>query len=169
LIGWLRTSYLEVIMNLKKLVNEQIEEWLLVAALLFMVTLVFIQVVLRYVFNDSIGWSSELARYILIWIAWISASYAVRKNAHIRIEFIKNILGDVGKKVVEIIVLILWFLMALFLVVQGTELAMKINITNQLSPSIGVPMWILYLATPVGGALMCIRLIQQAILILKPE
>ncbi|UGB32227.1 TRAP transporter small permease [Metabacillus sp. B2-18] len=156
-------------MNIKKLINEKIEEWLLVAAFLFMVTLVFVQVIFRYVINDSLGWSEELSRYILIWIAWISASYAVRKNEHIRIEFIKNLFKGIGKKVIEMLVLILWFLMALFLAIEGTQLAMQIKITNQVSPSMGVPMWMLYLATPVGGTLMCIRLIQQAFLIFKTE
>lgn len=35
-----------------------------------------IQVIYRYVFNDSLVWSEEVARYALIWSAMIGAAVA---------------------------------------------------------------------------------------------
>lgn len=149
--------------------DEKIEEWLLVAALVFIVFIVCAQVIFRYVFNFSLSWSEEISRYVLIWIAWISASYAVRTKSHIRVEVIKNLFSSGVQKGIEVIVLVLWFLFALFLAVEGTSLVLRIESMGQVSPSNEIPMWIIYLAVPIGGTLMCLRVIQQAIFILFPN
>lgn len=149
--------------------DEKIEEWLLVAALVFIVFIVCAQVIFRYVFNFSLSWSEEISRYVLIWIAWVSASYAVRTKSHIRVEVIKNLFSSGVQKGIELIVLFLWFLFALFLAVEGTSLVLRIQTMGQVSPSNEIPMWIIYLAVPIGGTLMCLRVIQQAIFILFPN
>lgn len=149
------------------ILNEKAEEWLLVASLIAVVILVILQVFFRYVIHASLGWSEEIARYALIWITWISTSYAVRKHSHIRVEFIKDMFSDKVKKYIEFIVLSLWFLLALFLAVEGTKLVMTIYGTGQVSPSTQLPIWFIYMAVPIGGTLMCIRLIQEAYKVLK--
>lgn len=157
-------------MKLKKVLNEKLEEWILVASMIVLVILVVGQVFARYVLNFSIGWSEEMARYLLIWVAWIAASYAVTKNAHIRVEIIKDRFSKRIKQVLELIVLLIWFGFAAFLATEGTNFVLQVQATNQVSPSLGIDMWIVYLAVPIGGTLMGIRLIQQAILIFKnPE
>lgn len=154
-------------MKLKNILNEKIEEWILVTSLIFIVLLVFFQVVSRYVLDFQMGWSNELSRYILIWIAWISASFAVHKNAHIRVELLINMLSGKAKKILELIVLIIWFSFALFLALIGTKFILMIREMGQVSPSLGLPMELVYMAAPIAGILMCIRLIQQAILIFQ--
>jgi len=48
---------------------------------------VFLQFFSRYVLNDSIGWTEEAARYLLIGVTFTGAVMAVRKNSHIAVEF----------------------------------------------------------------------------------
>ena len=45
---------------------DHFEETILVYSYLLVVPLLFVQVVSRYVFNHSLSWSEELARYIFI-------------------------------------------------------------------------------------------------------
>lgn len=60
-----------------------------VVLLLFwaMAGVVFLQFFSRYVMNDSIGWTEELARYLLIGVTFTGAVIAARKNTHIAVEF----------------------------------------------------------------------------------
>jgi len=60
-----------------------------VALLLFWVLagVVFLQFFSRYVMNDSIGWTEEIARYLLIGVTFTGAALAARKNSHIAVEF----------------------------------------------------------------------------------
>jgi TRAP-type transport system small permease protein len=57
---------------------------LLVFWILFAV--VFLQFFTRYVLNDSLGWTEEIARYLLIAVTFIGAVMAVRKESMIAVE-----------------------------------------------------------------------------------
>ncbi|MSU91477.1 TRAP transporter small permease subunit [Rhodobacteraceae bacterium 2CG4] len=49
---------------------------------------VFLQFFTRYVLNDSLGWTEEIARYLLIGVTFAGSAMAVRKNNHIAVEVI---------------------------------------------------------------------------------
>lgn len=77
-------------MKLLKWLDRNFEEKLLVILLIVTVTLTFIQVVMRYIFHNSLAWSEELARYLFLYLIWIGAAYAVKREQHLRIEIILN-------------------------------------------------------------------------------
>lgn len=156
-------------MKVATILNEKLEEWLLSVGLITIVILVIAQSVSRYAFSFPIGWSEELVRFVFIWIAWISASYAVRENSHIRVEILKNMLPVQLKRITEIIVLIIWFSFALFLLVFGTKFIISVGGTEQISPSLGISMWIVYLAIPISGLLMGVRLVQQIVQVIRKK
>jgi C4-dicarboxylate transporter, DctQ subunit len=156
-------------MTLKKLLDQKLEEWFLVATMVVMVVLIFTQVITRYIFESSLSWSEEFARYVHIWQIWIGASFAIRKREHIKVEAFKNLLNEKGRKVVELISLLLWFGLAVFLAIAGTDLVTTMFTRGQFSPAMQMPMWAVYTAIPLGGLLMSIRLIQQIYFLFKPE
>lgn len=156
-------------MTLKKLLDQKLEEWFLVATMVVMVVLIFTQVITRYIFESSLSWSEEFARYVHIWQIWIGASFAIRKKEHIKVEAFKNLLNEKGRKIVELISLLLWFGLAVFLAIAGTDLITTMFSRGQFSPAMQMPMWVLYSAIPLGGLLMSIRLIQQIYFLFKPE
>jgi TRAP-type C4-dicarboxylate transport system permease small subunit len=47
---------------------------------------VFLQFYTRYVLNDSLGWTEEIARYLLIAVVFIGSITAMRKGTHIAVE-----------------------------------------------------------------------------------
>jgi TRAP-type C4-dicarboxylate transport system permease small subunit len=47
---------------------------------------VFLQFYTRYVLNDSIGWTEEIARYLLIGVTFVGSAMAMRKGTHIAVE-----------------------------------------------------------------------------------
>lgn len=156
-------------MNWKELIDVKLEEWLLIVSTIFIVLLVFLQVVTRFVFNISVGWSAELSRYLLIWITWISMSYTIRKNDHIRITLVVERLPEKFKKVIEVIVIVVWSSFAFVMAYVGTEVVQTIKLMGQKTSTLGISMWVVYLIIPIGGALMLIRLVQQLYFVFKPE
>lgn len=152
-----------------KKIFSKFEELLLVLSLAVMVILIFGQVIGRYILQSAPVWTEELARYIHIFQVWIGASYAVKLNQHIRVEAFINLFHGKVRKVLEITGTIIWFSLALFLAVFGTKLVIDSMNYAQVSPAIQIPFWILFLAIPLGGAGMAIRLVQQIITYAKKD
>ena len=67
--------------------NSIIFEWLqkiLTVVVLFLVAILFLQVVLRYVFSYSIAQIDELSRYVFIWVIFLGISLGFKNSAHSR-------------------------------------------------------------------------------------
>ncbi|MGJ9384380.1 TRAP transporter small permease [Salipaludibacillus sp. CF4.18] len=146
-----------------------LEEFLLILTLIVMVILIFGQVVGRYVFQTSPSWTEELARYIHIWQVWIGASYAIKLRRHLRIEAFVNLLNSFQQKIIETVSVIVWFVLAVFLAVTGSQIVLGSINFGQVTPAMQVPMWIVFLAIPLGSIGMVLRLIEQLWLLWRPS
>lgn len=124
---------------------------------------VFISTIFRYFKLGAIPWSEELARYLMIWIAYIGASLGIKKNAHLGVEILVNKLPKSLKSVAK------YFRVAIILLFNALIISFSYKIINhqmnmgQLSPAMAIPIWYAYLAIPVGALLMIIRSIQMVI------
>ena len=68
------------------------EDWAGLLLLWVLGILVFIQFFTRYALNDSVAWTEEVARYLLIVLTIIGSVGGVRRNTHIRVEALEQIL-----------------------------------------------------------------------------
>ncbi len=69
---------------------NHIEELLIVSAFALMVLVIFFQVIMRYVFNNSLYWSEELGKFIFVWISWLGISLGEREGEHIKITILTD-------------------------------------------------------------------------------
>ncbi|MEG1823827.1 MAG: TRAP transporter small permease [Cloacibacillus sp.] len=155
-------------MTVKKFLDN-FEEYFCVWTMAIMTVLVFFQVVMRYVFSNSLSWSEELARFIFLWLSWIGASYAVKERSHFRVEMFANMVKGRARVYFEYFVLIVWFVFSFILTWLGTELVVFLYDTGQASSAMDIPMTWPYASVPVGCALMCIRLVVEMYKLYKGE
>jgi TRAP-type C4-dicarboxylate transport system permease small subunit len=64
------------------------EDYVVLVVFWVLAGVVFLQFFTRYVLNDSIGWTEEIARFLLITVGFVGAVIAVRRQSHIRVEFL---------------------------------------------------------------------------------
>ena len=64
------------------------EDYAAVAVMILLLTDVTLQIVTRYVFNNPLGWTEEIARYLLVILTFVGAPIAVRKNSNVSLDFI---------------------------------------------------------------------------------
>lgn len=145
-----------------KWMDRHIEEVLLVILTSAMVASIFFQIIMR-LFGSSLGWSEEFARYCFIWLIYIGISYGVKKQRHLKVDVVLLFLKERGKLLLNIIVSFIFLLFALVFMFYGGKIAIQLLIWGQASPAMGIPMGLVYLATPVGLGLTTIRLIQRLI------
>lgn len=145
-------------MTVKKFLDN-FEEYFCVWTMAIMTILVFIQVVMRYVFSNSLSWSEELARFIFLWLSWIGASYAVKERSHFRVEMFADMIKGTARRQFEYFILIVWFAFSFALTWLGTQLVIFLYDTGQTSAAMDIPMTLPYASVPIGCGLMCVRLI----------
>ncbi len=117
---------------------------------------IFMQVVYRYVFHASLPWSEEFARYILVYLTFLGASVAVKRNAHIGVEMVVSLLPRPVAKVLEWVASALSFAFFAILIGYGSKVV-KITMMQQ-SPAMHVKMGYIYMAVVIGAVLMMIHL-----------
>ena len=64
---------------------DRLEESILVGMFSLMVLIIFIQVIMRYIFNNSLSWSEELGKFLFVWISWLGISIGAKRKEHIKI------------------------------------------------------------------------------------
>lgn len=70
--------------------TDRVEEGLIAFFLGAMTLLTFINVVMRYLFNDNILWALELTVFMFAWMVLVGASYGVKKHFHIGVDVVIN-------------------------------------------------------------------------------
>lgn len=144
--------------------DKHMEEIILVFGVITMILLIFFQVAMRYLFNNSLAWSEELARYIFIWQVWLAVPYTVIRGRHIRLELLPDKLGATGKFILDMIFFFVSAGFFAFLSFQSISIVQGIITMNQLTPVMQIPKWICYLSVPVGSILAVFRFIQFGVL-----
>ena len=142
---------------------DHLEEYVLVYSLMVSVALVFVQVVMRRVFNNSLSWSEELARYLYVWQTWLGVSYAARNGTHLRITMLKDRLPAKVQQILEIFVVLVWMGFGIFVIYQGMGVVNTIASFGQKSSALKIPMQFCYMSIPVGMFLMCIRIVERTV------
>lgn len=147
---------------IKKLVffYDRFEEIFLAICTAAMVLIVFLQIVMRFIFNNSLTWSEELATVIFIWISWIGISLGEKKGEHIRITLVTDRFHGNAKKVIIIIGNLCTLAILVFLLIYGIDVMMHIMSIGSATPALKIPKWIVYGAVPVSSFLMGVRVIK---------
>jgi TRAP-type C4-dicarboxylate transport system permease small subunit len=68
------------------------EDWLSIILFWGLAFIVFLQFFTRYILNDSLAWTEEIARYGLMWVVFIGGAMVTRRNTHIAVELLSNVM-----------------------------------------------------------------------------
>ncbi len=139
---------------------DHLEETLIVAFMGVATLLTFVAVVLRYTTGAGIGWAQELTIYLFIWMAKFGAAYGVRTGIHIGVDVLVRKLGARRRRVMVLVGLSLGAFFTAVVALLGAKFVYFIYHTGQRAPDLDWPMWVVYLAVPLGSALMCYRFLQ---------
>jgi TRAP-type transport system small permease protein len=138
------------------------EDVVTIVSSIFLVVVVFLQVFFRYALNSPLAWSEELARFIFIWLVFISSAVVLRDDSHMSMNYFVNLMPKKVRTIIDIVskgIISAFMVMCLF----QTAKIMRITAT-QLSPSLTIPMSLIYFAMFVGFTLMLIDYATRIIL-----
>jgi C4-dicarboxylate transporter DctQ subunit len=151
---------------------DRLEE-ILIASLMAAATLIiFVAVVHRYavgfpllypyVYGIDLGWAQELCIYMFVWMAKFGAAYGVRTGIHVGVDVLVNQLHERTRGKVILFGLFCGALFTFVVGTMGAKFVIGLYDTDQVSPEMELPRWIVFLAVPLGSYLMCFRFLQVA-------
>jgi TRAP-type C4-dicarboxylate transport system permease small subunit len=141
--------------------DKHFEEYVLFVLLAVAVLAVAMQIFMRFVLGSSLTWSEELARYCFIWLIYVGIAYGVKKNRHITLDIVYDVLSEKAKKVMLLTSCLLFGCFAIAVIYYGQVVVSQIATYSQKSPAMGLNMAYVYAAAPFGMVLAFIRLVQN--------
>ncbi|HNQ04098.1 MAG TPA: TRAP transporter small permease [Thiobacillaceae bacterium] len=141
-------------------VLDRLEEWLILSFMAVATLTTFVSVALRYVMGTGFTWATELTIYLFIWMAKFGAAYGVRTGIHVGVDYVVERAKGRTRTALISTGLGLGILFTGVVAFLGGRWVVFVHGTGQVSPDLEWPMWIIYLAIPLGSGLMCYRFIQ---------
>src|SRR5210317_230447 len=138
--------------------RSRIDEWvgrLLVLILGVMVLNVLWQVFTRFFTDSPSSFTDELARYLMIWLGILGAAYVAGRNEHVAIDFFAKKFSEKRQLLLTRFISIAVLSFAFFgMVVGGSRLVYITTKLEQFSPSLKIPLAVVYGVIPLSGILI---------------
>ena len=110
----------------------------------------------------DISWAQELCIYMFIWMAKFGAAYGVRTGIHVGVDLLVNMLDAGNRRRVILFAIACGAFFTATIAMFGLAFVGEMFKTGQQSNDLEAPMWIVYLAIPLGSGLMCYKFLQVA-------
>jgi len=151
---------------------DRLEEILIASLIAAATLLIFAAVVQRYAvgvsflypifYHINLTWAQELCVYMFVWMAKFGAAYGVRTGIHVGVDVVVNMLEPTSRNKVILFGLFCGALFTLVVGTMGAKFVIELYPTDQVSPDMELPRWIVFLCVPLGSYLMCFRFLQVA-------
>jgi TRAP-type C4-dicarboxylate transport system permease small subunit len=135
---------------------DRVVDWTTIGLIAVLAAVVVIAVITRYFLNLPLAWSEEVSRYSFIWATFLGAVICLREGTHLSVDLLLRRLSIPRRRRAATAGRVLMAILLGIVLYSGIQVA---QVTHaQQSPALGIPMSWVYLAVPVGAALMLLEL-----------
>jgi TRAP-type C4-dicarboxylate transport system permease small subunit len=136
---------------LKRILSNTVE-WVCMALMVVLSIDLLLGVFSRYVLVNTFTWYDEIARACFVWLTLLGAAVGVKRYAHFRLHLVVDRLPQQLQKATAVLLPLVVMGFAAVLIQQGLVFLELGRI--QQTPVMGMPKAWIYVAVPIGGALM---------------
>ncbi|CAN0504311.1 unnamed protein product [Ectocarpus sp. 12 AP-2014] len=141
-----------------RLSDYRLEDFLTLTLFWALILVVFAQFFSRYILGSSIGWTEEIARYLLIGVGFMGSVMAARNGSHIMVEFFYHYMPAWQARLLERLVNLVSLIFYIAMAWVTYQLASR---TNSLMVSVDLPKSIIYFTVCAAFVLMALRTVQR--------
>nr|ADI99990.1 small transmembrane protein [Halomonas salina] len=142
---------------------SKVEAVILALGVLLMAANTIANVIGRFVFGESIFFSGEINRILIIMITFAGIGYAARHGRHIRMSAIYDALPVGGRRALMIAISLFTSLVMFFLLYFSVLYILDLHDKGRILPALGFPIWIIYVWVPLGFLITGIQYLLTAI------
>jgi TRAP-type transport system small permease protein len=129
--------------------------WLLIAILGLMSIIIFTNVGLRYLTNESLPWAEEVARHLMIWLTFVGCGPVLRYGGHIAIDNLQDALPVAWARALRGLIVLLMLGLFGFFMYFGWDYMDRTQ--YQLTPATQISFAYIYAALPLGMAMSLVH------------
>lgn len=145
---------------------RMIERVLIISINLIMVGLYTFNVLVRETmpqYSSTFAWIDEATRLLMVWAVFIALGLALERGRQVAVTTLFEKLPDAPRKLVNIVINLTGAVFSCYLVWLGIALVKFVMRTGQLSPTLGLPMYWLYVAPTIGFSLLALRYVLELV------
>jgi C4-dicarboxylate transporter DctQ subunit len=101
-------------------------------------------------FAAALAWVDEGARYMMVWIVFLAAGVALEAGRHVLIDLLWQRWSERTRRAVFALIDIVGLSFSAYIAMLAIQLTLFIAQSGQISPTLGVPTYVLYVAPAVG-------------------
>lgn len=135
--------------------------------LVVMSTLVFLQVISRFILKIPLPWIEEFSKLTLIWLTYILLMATFSRNYHVRVDYIDEMVSKKTSLVINFIVQLLGIVVTSFTLYYTFNFFMLQLKFGQATPVLGLSMYIVLIPVLLGTLLGVLHFIMQSFSLLK--
>ena len=136
------------------------EDWISLVLFWALAIIVFLQFFTRYIMNDSLSWTEEIARYGLMWVTFIGGIMVTRRNTHIAVELMSNVMKP-GPARVALLITVDVIKLGFFALLAYFSLTITERMHFQRMTVFDLPMSYVYIGVALGCIGMFLRQAQN--------
>ena len=133
---------------------DKIVERLLVLILSVMIINVLWQVFTRFFTSNPSSFTDELARYLMIWLGILGAAYVTGKQEHVAIDFFIKKFNPRHRKIIDVFRFSVLSFALFGMFIGGGRLVYITLKLQHYSPSLQIPLVLVYAIIPISGLLI---------------
>ena len=134
-----------------------IERVIITTSVLLMALLMSAHVVGRLLFDRGIPGTYEVTEMLIVIITFVGVGFAARYARHIRMSAIYDMLGDRPRKVLMIVICAGTAVLMFYFAYKSAQYEIALFDRGRVSSALNIPLWIIYLALPIGFSLAGIQ------------
>ena len=143
-----------------KCLDEHLEEYLLAFFLVILTSVMFLQIIMRFIFHHPFSWPEELCRYCFVYFTFLTFAYCIKNDSMLRLDIIRELLPQRVWSVLQVFVQAVSLIFFVFMFTNSLSLMASMQKTARISPALGIPYTYIYLSTVISFALAVVRSIQ---------
>lgn len=108
-------------------------------------------------YASAFAWIDEAVRYLLVWLVFLAAGITLELGRHVSVDVIRGRVPPALERVLFGVIDLVGLVFAVGAAIVALDLALFVRGTGQISPTLGVPTYVLYVAPVLGFVSLAFR------------
>ena len=146
---------------------SKIEKLVACVCVSIMAVLVFVNVIARYVFGNSLAVSDEMYTYLFVLMSFMGTAVAARRKAHLGLSIVTDHVSPRARLIISMVMYAISALFCLLIVIFGIQMVISQYQMGQETATMQWPEWIYGSFVPIGAAFAMMAFLQTMVQMYK--